>query len=402
MPTEIPSAAVGITAVLLALWLSYPAQAAGQQVGWAGFLPMLSNTSFLNGMGNELPILQLQIVENQGTRIEKRESPPVIIPYEGRPDMAEESDKILVPYARFVELWNRAHPDDTIEQPQPDTDISLADVRYELTVGRDRLDLVLSADITTYGPGWAVLGLPMSGLAVTRATLDGEVAQLQAGPKGMVLMVPGETSGRLELEALARPDYLGRRGSASFSLPPLPGAVMKVVLPEKDLELEVDQLQAALSRQTLEESVEYTFGLGMMRKLDLRWLPKVGGGATDRTLSANSDHNVYAFHWALLGVSRIVYTFSSGDYTRFALLVPAGAMLTELKGTNIRDFRRIGDKTVDGKAFELIEIRLHRAAQKKYELTARWLSPHTGSVSPGQADSMELPLVRAGDVSRES
>ncbi|MHC4167648.1 MAG: hypothetical protein ACYSWQ_11870, partial [Planctomycetota bacterium] len=163
-------------------------------------------------------------------------------------------------------------------------------------------------------------------------------------------------------------------------------------------------------------SVEYTFGLGMMRKLDLRWLPKVGGGATDRTLSANSDHNVYAFHWALLGVSRIVYTFSSGDYTRFALLVPAGAMLTELKGTNIRDFRRIGDKTVDGKAFELIEIRLHRAAQKKYELTARWLSPHTGSVSRasrprfeggtpstrGFANGMELPLVRAGDVSRES
>ena len=146
----------------------------------------------------------------------------------------------------------------------------------------------------------------MSGLAVTRATLDGEVAQLQAGPKGMVLMIPGETSGQLKLEALAKPDYLGRRGSASLSLPPLPGAVMKVILPEKDLELEVDQLEAALSRKVLEDSVEYTFGLGMTRRLHLRWLPKVGGGATERTLSANSHHDVYAFHWAMLGVSRIV------------------------------------------------------------------------------------------------
>ena len=419
LPTGALSPAAGMTAVLLLLWLGSTAQAASQQVGWAGFLPMLSHVSHVNGMGNKLPILQLaggtgfQPVEGSTARmaipqtiIEKRESPPVIIPYDGRPDTAEESDKILVPYARFVELWNQAHPDDTIEQLQPDTEISLADVRYELTVGQERLNLLLNADVTTYGTDWAVLGLPMSGLAVTRASLDGKVAQLQAGPKGMVLMVPGGTSGRLELEAVARPEYLGRRGSANFSLPPLPGAVMKVVLPENDLELEVDQLEAALSRQLLDASVEYTFGLGMTRKLDMRWLPKVGGGATDRTLSANSDHDVYAFHWALVGVSRVVYTFSSGDYTRFALLVPAGAMVTELKGTNIRDFRQIGEKTVDGKVFELVEVRLHRAAQKQYELTARWLSPHVGggvtATTQAQPDGIELPLVRAGDVSRES
>ena len=389
LPAEIPSAAVGITAMLLILWFGCPAHAA---------------VSSMDNPGAPGPILQL--VGNQETRIENRESPPVIIPYEGPPDKAGESDKILVPYGRFIELWNRAHPDDTIEQPQPDTDISLADVRYEVTVGRDGLNLLLRADVITYGSKWAVLGLPMSNLAVTRATLDGEVAQLQAGPKGMVLMVPGKTSGRLEIEAVTKPRRLGRTGSVSFSLPPLPGAVMKVVLPEKDLELEVDQLESALSRRVLEDSVEYTFGLGMTRKLDLRWLPKVGGGATDRTLSANSDHDVYAFHWAIVGVSRIVYTFSNGDYTRFALLVPANSMLTELKGTNIRDFRRIGDKTVNGREFKLIEVRLHRAAQKQYELTARWLSPHAGdnvtSAAPGQADGMELPLVRAGDVSRES
>jgi hypothetical protein len=116
---------------------------------------------------------------------------------------------------------------------------------------------------------------------------------------------------------------------------------MKVVLGESDLDLEVDQLQATPTRRTVGDSVEYTFGLGMTRKLALRWLPKTGSGTTDRTLSANSDHDVYAFHWAILGVSKITYSFSSGDYSRFALLVPEGATLTELKGTNIRDFRQI-------------------------------------------------------------
>ena len=121
----------------------------------------------------------------------------------------------------------------------------------------------------------------------------------------MVLMVPGETSGQLEIQAVTKPKYLGRRGSVSFSLPPLPGALMKVVLPEEDLELEVDDIEAAPTKRTVNGTLEYTFGLGMTRKLTLRWLPKIGSGAADRTLSANSKHDVYAFHWAVLGVSRI-------------------------------------------------------------------------------------------------
>ncbi|MHC4116140.1 MAG: hypothetical protein ACYSWO_01405 [Planctomycetota bacterium] len=334
--------------------------------------------------------------DRQGPANTDTTKPPVIIPYTGRADRAEKSEKILIPYARYAQLWNQAHPEDTIEQPQAETQISLSDVRYTVTVGQERLDLVLTAQIKTYGKGWAVLAMPISGLAVTRATLDGKAAQLQAGPKGMVLMIGDGTSGRLELEAVTKPQYLGRRGSASFSLPPLPGAVMKVLLPETDLELEVDQLEAAPARDIVNGSVEYTFGLGMTRNLALRWLPRVGAGATDRTLSATSDHDVYAFHWALVGVSRITYSFSGGDYSRFAVLAPEGAMLTELKGTNIRDFRNIGEKTIEGKTFELIEVRLHRAAQEQYELTARWLSPHAG------ADRTELSLVRAGDVSRES
>jgi hypothetical protein len=335
--------------------------------------------------------------------------PPVVIPYEGPAAAAEQSDKILVPYARFVELWNQAHPEDPIDQPQPGTAISLSDVRYKVTVNREQLNLVLTAGIMTHGKDWSasrladwvVLGLPISGLAVTQAALEGKPAQLQSGPNGMVLMVPGGTSGRLELAAVMKPEYLGRRGSASFSLPPLPGAVMTVVLPENDLELEVDQIEAAPAKRIVNGSVEYTFGLGMTRKLALRWLPKLGGGAADRTLSATSQHDVYVFHWAIVGVSRITYDFSSGQYDRFALLVPPGTMVTELEGTNIRDFRDMGEQTVEERVFRLIEVRLHRAAQKQYEMTARWLARHAeGGLRP--EEPTELSLIRAGAVSRES
>ncbi|MHC4680814.1 MAG: rhodanese-like domain-containing protein [Planctomycetota bacterium] len=247
--------------------------------------------------------------------------------------------------------------------------------------------------------------MPISSLAVTQATFAGLPAQLQTGPKGMVLMLPGEASGKLELHAVTKPEYLGRRGSAAFSLPPLPAAVMTVVLPEADLELEVERIEAAPAKRIVNGSVEYTFGLGMVRTLTLRWLPKTTGSAADRTLSANAQHDVYAFHWATVGVSKVTYSFSSGQYDRFALLMPQGTTLTELEGTNVRDFRDVGESAAlpdEGKPFRLIEVRLHRPAQKQYELTVRWLSPHPDGGGFDLDDPAELPLIRAGAVSRES
>ena len=384
---------VSMTAVILLvslLCLGCPAQAAGTVQATQADQAAPRRVQQQDGV--------LQNDRNGQTRQETEWiMPPVIIPYEGDPTAAEKSDKVLIPYTRFVELWNQAHPEDPIDGLQPGTDFSLSDVRYKVTVGEEQLNLSLTSDIRTYGRDWVVLDLPISSLAVTKATLDGKAAQLHAGPKGMVLMVPGRTSGQLALDAVAKPKYMGRRGTASFSLPPLPGAVMEVVLPEEDLELEVDEIEAAPARRVVNGSVEYTFGLGLTRKLTLRWLPKIDLGAADRTLSANSEHDVYAFHWAMVGLSKVTYSFSSGEHDRFALLAPAGTTLTEVKGTNIRDFRPAGEKTIEGKVFKLIEVRLHRAAKKQYELTVRWLCE-----LPALDEPTELSMVRAGNVSRES
>ena len=359
---------------------------------------------------------------------------PAVIPYSGDPSAAEQANRTLVPYARFVELWNQAHPDDRIDWPEAETQISLADVQYKVTIGAEQLDLVLTAEVQTHGSipengerrtedghfrplssGLRPLALPMSSLAVTGATFNGKPASVtaagQAEPKRMVLMLPGDTSGRLELHAVAKPEYVGRRGSISFTLPPLPAAVMTVVLHEADLELEVDEIEipgrgtplgAVPEQRVIGGTVQYTFGLGTVRKLALRWQPKIAASTMDRTLSADSRHDIYAFHWALVGVSKVTYSFSGGQYDLFTLLMPQGATLTELEGTNIRNFRDIGEQIVEGSTFRVIEVRLARPAQKQYEMTARWLSPLACGGGLDTENSTELPLPRAGAVSRES
>lgn len=342
--------------------------------------------------------------------------PPLIFPYEGDPTAAEKPQKVLIPYSRFVKLWNQAHPDDTIDGLEPGTDISLADVHYTAALDKKQLKLLLTTDVQTYGKDWVSLALPVKGLAVTEITLDGKPARWQGVPgasrvtsdersaikvthsqAGIVLMLQGGISGKLKLSAIATPTYFGRRGTIDFSLPPLPAALMDITLPEEDLELEVDGLDALPTKNKANGKVSWTIPLGITRKLTLRWLPGLGVAAADRTLSAACEHNIYAFHWAAVGVSKINYTFSAGEHERFGFYLPADATLTELEGANIRDHRQVAQKTIDGSLFKLIEARLYRPATKRYGLTVRWLTS-----LPALDDPARLLLVRAADVARES
>jgi len=321
--------------------------------------------------------------------------PPVIYSYDGDPSTLAGSDKVLISYPRFVELWNQAHPEERIEAGKTATDFGLADVEYQATVTEEKLELVLRADFATYGKEGAVLPLPITGLAVTQVTLNGQEASLHATGQGMVLMLPGETQGRFELKAEVKPKLFGRRGNVNINLPPLPAAVLQVNLPAEDLELEAVGTDVEPVRQA--NPRDWSVPLGMSRKLTLRWLPKIGIGLTDRTLSASSEHEVYAFHWALIGVSKIRYQFSGGQHDRFTVLVPQGYTLTDLKGTNLRDYRIAGQTTRENQVFDVVQARLHRTTEKHYELTVRWLVK-----LPALNQANRFFLVRPGEVARES
>ncbi len=340
---------------------------------------------------------EIQEAIRRETQLLQAATQPVIVPYEGDVSKAEQADKVLVPYARFVQLWNRVHPDQPLDMPTPAGGIALADVRYAATVSEREMAIVLTAQVQTYGSSYVTLPMPLSGLAVTEATFDGKPAALQVGPKGMILTLEGGRTGTLKLVGAATPKYVGRRGSITLTLPPLPGGVMTVLLGQEDLVLDAHGIEGGLDRRKVNNGVEWTFGLGRNRRLSLTWAPKAGGGTADRTLAATGSHDVYFFHWAQVGVSKFTFTFSAADYDRFTLLVPHGTTLTDLSGANLRDYRSVGRQNIDGQQFDLIEARLHRPAVRKYELTARWM----GDLPPLDKP-VALPLVQAGDVARES
>ena len=104
----------------------------------------------------------------------------LILPYD--PDSKtgiQEADRVLVPYDKYVELWNRAHPDKRLETKLPPLPYALAGAAYTATLqGEDflRVEGQLEIDVLVERPVMIPLGL--SGGVLARADLDGQPARL--------------------------------------------------------------------------------------------------------------------------------------------------------------------------------------------------------------------------------
>lgn len=323
----------------------------------------------------------------------------LIIPYHGDPTEAEQSDKVLVPYEHYIQLWNQAHPDRPIDQPPPGTSIALSDVQYNVDIKAEQLELRLSATVRTFGRKSTSLALPFEDLAITKATFKDKTAQLQSAPDGHFLLLPGESTGQLQLTAVKPVQSQEGRGQVNLALPPLPAGQMRVRLLQDndDLVLEVDGIDSPLNRQVRDQRVEWRFPLSLNNQLTLRWMPRFGGGFIDRTLTASVDHQVYAFHWGLVGVSKMAWQFSSDQRDHFNLLLPDGVTLSDVEGPNIKDHRVLSQTSIENQVFGQLEVRLHRAVAGEYALTLRWLQP-----LPPLNEIDKLRLVRADEVGRES
>ena len=321
-------------------------------------------------------------------------APPVVVPYEGDPTGAADAQKVIIPYDTFARLWNQVHPDQPIELPDTQKLFSLAGTRYDVTVREDKLHLTLSTYIRTSGAGHVSVPMNFSGLAVTSAELDGKPVNLSNGEHGIVLVLPAGTEGDLRVTALTTVQLESGRPTVKLLLPPLPAAVMRVHLPDPDLLLEADGVEGALHRA---DDGDWTVPLGMTNALRLRWAPKPGGGTTDRTLAAAAEHDVAFHQWGLVGETQLTFSYSASDYDRFSLLLPADYHLTDISGANLRDSQTVGDRTIDGKSYRVVQVRLHRPATKSYTLIVKWLAP-----LPELDQPFVLDVPRAADVGRES
>ena len=335
----------------------------------------------------------------------------IIIPYDAeKPEGLAEAVKVLVPYEKYVELWNRANPDKGLNEKSPPAPFALAGASYQATLA-DGNGLVVTGkieiDVFTDKP--VVVPLNLVGGVLVRAMLQEQPARIQsvqpqplaaggsgaeaakpAAPGGeAVMLLHTSGKGRKTLELAIRLG-LTRQGGwrlSSGRLPVAPATSLTLTVPQEQTEVRLSGLPDKGSFESTKANDQIQTVLGPDGSLALSWRPKVTEGMVDQSLTAQSAAAIDIRDDAIRMVWQVALEFGRNTRDTFQFSVPLGYLVEQVTGENIRGF---SVKEENGR--QSLTVTLLKAATGK-ETLAIHLSKR-GVVGQGELAQFAAPEVR--------
>ena len=368
--------------------------------------------------------------------------PPVVVPedaiirpYEPQPDGGiYGADRLLVPYERYVELWNRAHPDKKLETPAAPLPYALAGTSYQTTLAGDEY-LLLSGrlNIDVYANGYVTVPLRLHGGVLARAELDGKAARLRLSgftaansltpnapavapsnpfnpveafkqpaasrlPNDALVLLYVEGKGRHVLEIEVRVP-LRRQGGwrvAEATLPAAPASTLAVKVPAGQTEVRLSQVPDRRNYDTGKDGQTIDTTLGDGGELALQWRPKVAEAQVDRGLTAQCAAVVDVEEDGLRAVWDMTLEFRRNQREQFQFSVPKDFLIEKVTGGNVRGWEV--RKAAAGGKEQTVEVTLLKAAKDSQQIALHlWRG---GAVGQNELAEFDLPLVQPTAPSR--
>jgi hypothetical protein len=310
----------------------------------------------------------------------------VYAPYDpSRPETLRLPERVFLPYARYVELWNAAHPEDRMEPARPPV---VASASYDARVEGRMLVVAARFDVDPADGG--LVPLP-PGAALDDLILDGKPAATAIAAPGGAVLVPVPKSAtpgaRVAIEATLRFPIGGREpgGEVRSPLPPAPRCRLTALLPIADPVL---SLTAAGGWTSAPEgaATRLEADLGPVTALDLRWSPRgadAAGGRLRFEVSASADLVLREDHCVL--VSSATVEVQAGTLDRLDLALPEGWEPRGVAGPAVASWTVAG--TGDARR---LAVRLAGATSGKSTVTVTALR-----VGAPPADGLEVPGLAA-------
>lgn len=323
-------------------------------------------------------------------------------------------DKMLVPYAKYVELWNVAHPDEKLEAEKPPAEYALAGASYSARLeGEDYLLLEGQLQVDVFVDKPVVVPLNLGGGVLAKANLGGQparlsVAQPQADapnpqpqqqavqqaelPPRAMLVLHIDKKGRHALELAVR-IRLDRRGGwrvAEGAIPSAPATALTLAVPQAETEVRLGQVADRQSYETdkADEKIETTVGpAGAIR---IEWRPKVAEGQVDRSLTARSAAVLDVQEDGLRLVWQLAMEFPRSQRQQFRVETPAGYLVEKVAGNNVRGWE-VGEE--NGR--QRVDVSLLKAARdsEAFELHLSRFAP----IAKPDGAGIDVPVVTVSD-----
>ena len=350
----------------------------------------------------------------------------ILRPYDPKsPRGISDATKLLIPYAKYVELWNRAYPDKRLEATKPPAEYALGGAAYHATLEGDHyLAFTGQMEIDVYAEGFVSVPLGLQGGVLARAEVDGKPARLSAagverplavsqtpqtdnrrvpdmrngtGPvpdaaRLVLLYLSGKGRHKLDLEVRLGLERRGGWRIVDGVLPSAPATAVALLVPRPQTEVRLARVAdgAAFESKQPAETLETALGPG--GAIGIQWRPKVAEAEVDQSLSVRSAATLDVQEEGLRLNWQLQLAFRRGQRESFRLLVPKDYLVEKVSGANVR-----GWEVRPAEKGQTVEVSLLKAARDS-ETLSLCLTHHSATGSA----AFDVPVVEAEGASLHS
>lgn len=316
----------------------------------------------------------------------------IYLPFKNLRDVFEREDSsIVLPYAQFLEMWNRLAP--PAPQPvKPPVNGVITRADYAGSVKGDLVHLEATLDVEVLSGEWAQLPVQFGDAAIGSArNEDGAVLLRGVGEGRYELLVRGRGKHQIKLSLVTGVKSATEGRSFTMQCPAVGVSNLELEIPEKDLAIHVTPQRTSESRAAAKDATQVRAVLGATNEFTVGWQPK--SGSSDKAAGLANVTDTIAVDVG----DGVVHTHATFDYQilrgslgELTVEVPAGQRLLDVQAPGLRDWQ-----TEAAGERQRVKVRLHAPATQ-----AARLELHTETPIADQA--FQVGQVRAVGAARES
>ena len=312
-----------------------------------------------------------------------RQEHVIYIPFKNLRDVFEREDSsIVLPYAQFLEMWNRlVKPDRQTIKPPVDGVITRAD--YVGTVRGELVHLNATLDIEVLSADWARLPVQFGDAAIGSAQTENESVLLRGIGEGQYeLLVKGRGKHKIKLGLVAKVKSAAEGRSFTVQCPAVGVSNLELEIPEKDLAVHVAPRRTSELRSDPKGATCIRAVLGSTKKFTVSWQPKSGGSDKAAGLANVTDTIAIDVGDGVVHTHAVFdYQILRGSLGELIIEAPSDQRLIDVQAPGLRDW-----ETEAAGNRQRVKVRLHAPATKTVRLELHTETPiseeafHVGDV----------------------
>ncbi|MFW6170287.1 MAG: hypothetical protein ACODAD_07345 [Planctomycetota bacterium] len=276
----------------------------------------------------------------------------------------DEESSVVLPYAQFLEMWNRLTESDQRPREPPVNGV-ITRAAYAGSVRGELARLEATLDIEVLSAGWARLPMEFGDAAIGSARTEDGAALLRGVGNGRYeLLVEGKGKHQIKLGLVVEVKTGTEGRSFAVQCPAVGVSSLDLDIPEKNLAVQVTPRRTCEIRSDQEDATGVRAVLGATSKFAVSWQPTSGAadqaaGLADVTDTITVDVGDGVVHTHAM----FDYEILRGAISQLVLDVPADHRVLDVQVPGLRDWQT--EKVEDR---QRVKVQLHAPVMEKIRL----------------------------------